>query len=594
MPTAEELHQRPEKTTRRLSGILSADAVEYSRLMARDEDQTIRSLKAARNLLGGLTLQHGGRVVDAVGDNLLVDFGSVVDAVACAVAFQNELAKRNEDIEQTRQMRFRIGINLGDVVVDGDEIYGDGVNIASRIQALTEPGGVSVSGGAYEQVAGKLGLRFEDLGECQVKNIPRPVRVYNIEFSDEHETAVRHTVPGFAGRPAIAVLPFDNISEDPNQAYLADGLTEDLITRLSAWRRLPVIARNSTFVYRGAVNVQQVSRELGVRYVVEGSVQKTAERVRVSAQLIDATSGHHVVAARYDQELRDLFELQDEVTERIVEAIEPEIRQYEPERAARQDPSSLEAWDCVQRAVWHLMRYTRADNQRADSWLGRASQLAPFFAPAQYFSALNALHAVFYGWTDSPAKKLDAALVNAERAAALDGNDSAGHSILGVVCLFFGQVDRSLEEHRRAIELDPSFALAYWGLGQSLVSAGRRPHDAIAMIEKAIRLSPADALTNEFLADIALAQFQATRYEDALASARRSLQLSRGASAYRAWPLLVSSYSQLGRAKEASAALAEAEHISLATIETLLGRITGDAELKERLLEGLRKAGLSS
>ena len=315
---------------RKLAAILSADAVGYSRLMADDEAETVETIKAHKGLMGGLIRQHAGRVVDAVADDLMADFPSVVDAVACSVAIQSELATRNRDLAPTRKMLFRIGVNLGDVIVDQRRIYGDGVNIAARIQALADEGGVSISGTAFDQVEGKLGLEFDDLGQHQVKHIPRAVRVYRVRVTEAHEEATSQTVPGFSGRPAIAVLPFDNLSGDPDQEYFADGLVEDLITRLSTWRRFPVIARNSSFVYKGsAVDVRQVSQELGVRYVVEGSVRKDGDRVRISAQLVDATTGHHVWADRFDRKLQDVFALQDEITEAIASSMHPDLSRSE-------------------------------------------------------------------------------------------------------------------------------------------------------------------------------------------------------------------------------------------------------------------------
>ena len=361
---------------RKLTAILSADVVGYSRLMADDESATIRTLGDYREEIAVLIRQHRGRVVDTAGDSLLAEFPTATDAVSCAVEIQGVLKVRNAAVLQDRRMEFRVGVHLGEVRVEGDRIYGDGVNIAARLEALAEPGGICISRTVHDQVESKLDLRCKDLGEQSLKNIPKPVPVFRVRIgaepgaakaeprprsrvlvvagvllvlvagswalwnlagdrstspeaaiSEERLTAEELSVPGFSGAPAIAVLPFDNLSGDPEQEYFADGMAEDLITRISAWRWFPVIARNSSFVYKGqAVDVKQVSRELGVRYVVEGSVRKGGDRVRISAQLIDATTGHHVWAETYDRELRDIFAVQDEITDSIVMAIRPELR----------------------------------------------------------------------------------------------------------------------------------------------------------------------------------------------------------------------------------------------------------------------------
>ena len=365
---------------RRLAAVLNADVVGYSRLMAQDELSTLQTLKVSIDLMGGLIRQHGGRVVDAVGDNVLAEFRSAVDAVACAADVQQQFEARNADLPPERRMLFRIGIDLGDLIVDGDQIAGDGVNVAARIQALAEPGSVSISGKVFEQVEGKLPLAFADQGEQQVKNIPKPVRVFRVHLGTPRESeraaSPELTVPGFAGRHALAVLPFTNLSHDPEQEYFADGLAEDLITRLSALRLFPVIARNSSFVYKGgAVDAQAVSRALGVHYVVEGSVRKAGDRVRVSVQLIDATTGLHVWAERYDREISDVFALQDEVTETIVASLGPALSRAEIRRVRHRPPEKLDAWDCAQRGLWHLFQYTKADIVEAQSWLNRAIAL---------------------------------------------------------------------------------------------------------------------------------------------------------------------------------------------------------------------------
>ncbi len=466
----------PTTTKRKLTAILSADAVGYSRLMAQDEAATVKTLNAYRDAMSGLVRQHGGRVIDAVGDNLLADFPSVVDAVASAVDIQRELAGRNAELPPERRMPFRIGINLGDVMVEGDRIIGDGVNVAARVEGLAEPGGIAISGTTFDHVGGKLALEFEDLGEQTVKNIPKRVRVYRVVAKSRDATAAAGdealvgaaelTVPGFSGRPAIAVLPFDNLSGDPEQEYFADGIAEDLITRLSSWRWFPVIARNSSFSYKGkSVDVRQVSRELGVRYVVEGSVRKAGNRVRVSAQLIDATTGHHLWAERYDRELEGIFELQDEITETIVVSLEPAMDKVERERALRQDPRNLQAWDCVQRGWWHMFQFAKDDNLKARSYFLKASELDPHFSSPFSGLALSHYLDVTYQWSESPAQSLASIYQAAEKAVSLDDNDAIAHYARGLACWTMGEYEQGIVEAERGIALNPSYAHSYSGQG---------------------------------------------------------------------------------------------------------------------------------
>ncbi len=583
---------KSEGIERRLAAILDADVVGYSRLMAQDEVSTLHTLKANVDLMGGLIRQHGGRVVDAVGDNVLAEFRSAVDAVACAADVQHQLEVRNAELPPERQMLFRIGIDLGDLIVDGDQIAGDGVNIAARLQALADPGGVSISGKVFEQVESKLPLAFADQGEQQVKNIPRPVRVFQVQLGTprgaEGAAPPELTVPGFAGRHALAVLPFTNLSRDPEQEYFADGLAEDLITRLSALRLFPVIARNSSFVYKGgAVDVKAVSRALGVHYVVEGSVRKAGDRVRISVQLIDATTGLHVWAERYDREINDVFALQDEITETIVASLGPALSQAEIRRVRHRPPEKLDAWDRVQRGLWHLFQYTKADIVEAQSWLNRAIELDPGSSTAFSLLAFSHLFEIIYRWSESPSRSRADALRAAERAVALDSEHPTALTALGFVCAMTGQHERAIAVLERAIRLNPSSALAHWALGAALAPSGC-PDCAIPLIEKAIRLSPHDPWMQEFLFNIAAAHFLAERYEQAVTYAKRSLEAkSDQPGAYR---LLAASYGHLGRAEEAKAALDALLRLmpdfSAADLEAFL-----PPAVAERYLVGLRQAG---
>jgi len=583
---------------RRLAAILSADAVGYSRLMARDEVGTLRMLKAHLDVMGGLIRQHGGRVVDAVGDNLLGEFPSAVDAVACAVEVQRRLEALNADLSPERRLHFRIGINLGDVIAEDDRIVGDGVNIAARIQALAEPGGISISGAVFDQVEGKLALQFEDQGAQALKNVPKPVRVFRAKFTSPDSPQGEEgwvsldpkgfTVPGFAGRHAIAVLPFENLGGDPEQEYFADGITEDLITRLSALRLFPVIARNSSFVYKGkAVDIRRVSRELGVHYVVEGSVRKADNRVRVSAQLIDAITGHHIWAERYDRELRDIFALQDDLTETIVASAGPALSRAEISRAMRHSPESLDAWDCVQRGLWHLFRYTKDDNAKAQFLLRRAIELHPGSSAAFSLLAFSHMFEIIYQWSESGPQSCADAIRAAERSVALDDDNPTALTALGLGCSLGGQYERAIAVLERAIRLNPSSALAHWALGTALAPSGC-PDCAIPMIEKAIRLSPHDPWMHEFLFNIAAAHFLAERYQEAIVWAKRSLQLRFDQPGVHR--LLAASHGYLGQAEEARAALDALLRLvpdfSAAHLSVFL-----PLSVAERYLSGLRRAG---
>jgi adenylate cyclase len=375
--------------TRRLAAILVADVVGYSRLMEVDEAGTLKALKALRSEVIYPTIaDHQGRVVKLMGDGALVEFASAIDAVESAVKLQSALCARNAELPAERQLAFRIGINLGDVMVEGDDIYGDGVNVAARLEALAEPGGVYVSDIVRQSVGSRLELDFEDLGEHQVKNIARAVHVFRIRLAGDKVASELGgggtTFPvGIPHKPSIAVMPFVSMSEDADQEFFANGITEEIITALSKIRWFFVIARNSVFAYKGrSFDVKQVARELGVRYVVEGSTRKVGNRVRVTAQLIDATTGNHVWAERYDGDLSDIFAIQDEMTQAIVGAIEPELGNAERERARRKPPDNLDAWSCYQRGLWHLFRFTKADNDTAEELFRRSAALDPGFSGA--------------------------------------------------------------------------------------------------------------------------------------------------------------------------------------------------------------------
>ena len=406
-----------ERVRRRLAAILAADVVGYSRLVRADEEGTLAALKAlhAATIDPKIT-ENDGRVVKLMGDGLLAEFSSAVDAVRSAVEIQRALAERNSDRLEKEQIEYRIGINLGDVVIDGDDIQGDGINVASRLEGLSEPGGMCISAAVYDQVRDRIDLAFEDLGDQEVKNIDRPIRVWRwcgaATAADIPQTSGATPLP-LPDKPSIAVLPFNNMSGDPEQEYFSDGISEDIITALSCIRQFFVIARNTSFTFKGRpVDVQAVASNLGVRYVLEGSVRKAGNRVRITAQLIDGETGRHLWADRYDRNLEDIFEVQDEITRTVVGAIEPEMDRAERERALQKQPENLVAWDHLQRGYWHLFKFERSSVTQAKDHFARAIELDPNFARAHAALAHANFVSIRQRYSDSPAEDLEAGYVS--------------------------------------------------------------------------------------------------------------------------------------------------------------------------------------
>ena len=577
---------------RKLTAILSADVAGYSRLMGQDEEATIRTLTTYRSAISDLVQQYRGRVVDTTGDNLMAEFTSAVDAVKCALEVQRELAERNAELSHERRMEFRIGLNIGDVVEEEDRIYGDGVNIAARVEGLAEAGGICISGRVYDQVENKLDLKCEFLGEQRVKNITRPVRVYQVRTESNAAVSELNRTLELPDKPSIAVLPFDNMSGDSEQEYFTDGITEDIITALSRFRWFFIIARNSTFTYKGkAVHVKQVAQDLGVRYVLEGSVRKAGNRVRITAQLIDASTGHHVWAERYDRDLEDIFAVQDEITENIVTSVGPEFFSAEMQRAQRKEVRSLDAWDYVMRASSHHSRYTRKDVAEAQRLLRKAIELDPMSAEAFCLLAFTHLMQVQFGWSESVVQSINEATKAAQSAVAIDDRDAWAHTALGMVDLISKRYDNAVSRLERAIALNPNLANAYGGLGQALALAGEY-NGAVTQINKAIRLSPRDPFMVYWFGHLGLASFVEERYEDACDWGSKAIQENpRFPGGHR---LLASSLGQLGRVKEAATELKE--------LLLLMPGMTADDVRRqvpfrkprdmERYIDGLRKAGL--
>jgi adenylate cyclase len=578
---------------RKLTAILSADVKGYSRLMGEDDEATVRTLTAHREMMITLIQQHRGRVVDAPGDNLLAEFASVVDAVRCAVEIQRELEARNTDLPPNRRMEFRMGLNVGDVIVEGEKIYGDGVNIAARLEGLAEAGGICISGTAYDQVKNKLSLGYEYLGEQTVKNIAEPIRVYRVRLepgmtalSAGHEQTSALPLPD---KPSIAVLPFTNMSGDPEQEYFSDGITEDLITDLSKLSGLFVIARNSVFTYKGkAVEIAEVSRKLGVRYVAEGSVRKAGNRVRINAQLVDATTGGHLWAERYDRELHDIFALQDEVTQKIVFALKIQLTPEEQARFRQAPTDNLEAYDSFLRGQAYFWRFTREANIQARQMFEKAVELDSQYAGAYAVLGWVHLQEWLAQWNQEPQTPAQVFAL-AQRAVVLDDSLPLAHTTLGVAYLWQNQHEQAIAEGERAITLDPNYAEGYAWLGAIFNLAGR-PAEAIEMVEKALRLNPHDPFF--YLSILGSAYRVMGRYEEAITAFKRAL--SRNPKLLPAHVILAASYSESGQEAEARAAAAEVLRLSHTySLEAVRQRLPfKDRTDLERLLAALRKAGL--
>jgi adenylate cyclase len=581
-----EGRNRPE---RRLAAILAADVAGYSRLIGVDEEGTLRQLKSIRSeLIDPAIAVHRGRLFKTTGDGFLVEFASVVDALRCATEAQQAMAGRNAGIAEAERIEFRIGIHQGDIVVEDGDIFGDGVNVAARLEALAEPGGICVSARVQEDAAGRLDVGFADLGEQNLKNIARPIRVYRV---GPHKAAAPPQAPlPLPDKPSIAVLPFQNISGDPEQEVFADGMVEDITTALSKLRWFFVIARNSSFTYKGrAVDVKQVGRELGVRYVLEGSVRKGGNRLRITAQLVEAETGNHVWAERYDRDLADIFAVQDEITERVVAAIEPELYAAEQVRSQSKQPDSLDAWECVIRALSLIGQGTRDENTEAEALCRRAIAIAPGYGRAHSLLAWALLRrTVWSGDLRTVAPEVGA---ETQTALALDDRDPWVHFAQGMLQQRLRQPGEAARSLRRALELNPNFALAHALLGNALALQGAH-QEAVDSAEHALRLSPRDRLVGLY-ASLALAQvhFIAGRYPQCVTWARNMIEKS---------PEIVPGHffltaalamaGDLTAAAEARATLLRLRpEMSLAWMREMTP-MTG--ELAERVCEGLRKAGV--
>ena len=515
-------------TERRLVAILAADVEGFSRLMGSDEVGTFRGLTERRAVLDALIASHRGRIANTAGDSVLAEFASAVDAVQCAVAAQGALAEANAGASPDRHINFRIGVHVGDVMVRGGDLFGDGVNITARLQTLAAPGGVSVSGAAYDHVRKVLPFKFADLGAQQVKNIEEPVRVYAVSAakapmtSDSPKALDERKPITLPDKPSIAVLPFQNMSGDPEQEYFADGMVEDITTALSRFTTLFVIARNSSFTYKGrAVDIKQVGRELGVRYVLEGSVRKAVGRLRITGQLIEASSGAHLWAEKFDGALEDVFELQDAVTERVVGAIETSVNQAEINRSRAKPTSNLDAYDYYLRALRHFTLYTRVGIDAAIENAQKAISLDPDYALAKALLSSTYMIRRIRGWgtTADPAK----ALAVAREAIAQDSNNPSVLRWAGFTLGFWGDHDRSIALLEKAARLNVNGSQILLSLGWVKVYACTDTERAIAHFERAMRLSPRDPEMASMLTGISFAHLISGHYEKALSFAQQSI-----------------------------------------------------------------------
>jgi TolB-like protein len=583
-----------DRVQRRLTAILAADVAGYSRLMGLDEAGTARTLHEHRAVVDPIVARYGGRIVKTTGDGVLLEFPSIVAAVDCAVVVQNLMRERNRDVPEERQMLFRIGINLGDVLIDGDDILGDGVNIAARLEGIAEPGGICVSDDVFRQVSGKLDVSFEDIGNQQLKNIARPVHTYRARIVDVPASRTSASILPLPDKPSIAVLPFTNMGGDPEQEYFADGMVEEIITALSHFRQLFVIARNSSFTYKGrAVDVKQVGRELGVRYVLEGSVRKATNRVRITGQLVDAATGAHLWAERFDGGLGDIFDLQDQVTESVVGAIAPAVEKAEIERARRKPTESLDAYALYLRGLAAFYQFgNRQANEEALRLFNSAIELDPDFASAYSRAAYCYPWAKSEGWISVTGNEIAEVTRLAQRAVELGKDDAMALATSGWALAFVVRdLDVGAALVDRALVLNSNLAEA-WFCGGWVKNWLGEPKLAIERFARAMRLSPLDPLAIGMRSGTAHAHFFLGRYDEAASWAAMALQ--ENPDHQPGLRIAAASNAMAGRPEQARRAVARLRQLNpalrVSNLKDVLGPY-GHANLS-RYEEGLRRAGL--
>ena len=582
-----------EGTQRKLAAIVSTDVVGFSRLMGADESGTLAALKAHRNAIDPVIFNNGGRIVKTTGDGLLLDFPTVIASVKSCLEMQKIMAERNATLPDERRMQVRIGVHLGEVMIDDDDIFGDVVNIAARLQEVADPGGIALSGAARDAVYRQIDVGLIDLGARELKNIAEPVALWRIDMGDSEQAGLEAAAAlGKAERSAIAVLPFDNISNDPEQEYFVDGITEDLITALSLIPDLKVIARNSTFAYKGqAKDIKLVAAELDARYVLEGSVRKAGNRVRITAQLIDASSGHHLWAERYDRELADIFDLQDEITGNIASRVAPTLRRQEIERAQKRPTNDLDTWDMYLRMLHHFYRTTKDDFQTALALCERIKAYDPDFAPAYYYSSFLVTLGGQLMFVKLSAKVWQDSIQDAERGVALAAGDFRAHSFLSQAYALSGRYEEALDHGRQALNFNSYAPYAWFSLGLAQWANGNHA-EAAENISIAWRLGTNDPDRAEWAAILGFVHYQLRDYDASLSWASQCLKL---------WPNQVQSLGCRAAALAQSDRLEEAR-TALVSFEARLPEISASRHVRnfrwrlqediDHYAEGLIKAGL--
>lgn len=626
-----------DRIGRRLAAILAADVAGYSRLTGLDEEGTLKRLrKLRRELINPAVSLHRGRIVKTTGDGILIEFPSVVDAVRCALDVQRGVDGRNVDVPPDRRIEFRVGINLGDVVTEGEDLLGDGVNVAARLEGISEPGGICISDAAYQQVRDKLDVAFEDAGEQRLKNIARPVRVYRVLVDGPKARSFSRSAPlkrkqagalvlagGFAllaigggatwwwhgirsgvvepaernaaktagplsQRPTVAVLPFLTLSTGPADDYFGDGLTEDIINALGRFSQLAVLARNAVFPYKGKqLRSEELGRELGARYLVEGSVRRNSENVRISVQLVDASKGTLLWSTQYDAELKDIFSIQDNITRQVTGALAVKLTKLEQARSAAKPPNKLEAYDLVLRGRASMTRQTRSANVEARSLFQRAIDIDPSYAAAYVGLGGTHLRSLILGWTDQPVETLERVQNLATTAIRLDGSNTGAHGLLGTAYLQFRQYDQAIDELKVALDLNPSDAETYARLGNALLFIGAL-EDAIKAAETAIRFDP--NLDVGYVWELGTAYFLAGRTADAVRVMEQTVAREPGYGF--AYVILSAAYSEAGRPEDAARTAATVRKLDPLFDTGSFGSLFRNPEHQAKIAAALRKAGL--
>jgi adenylate cyclase len=588
-----------EPVERRLAAVLAADVAGYSRLMGRNEERTLANLKSFRKTLFDPAIAaHRGRIVKTTGDGMLVEFASAVDAARCAVEVQRSMAAQNADVPQDLRIEFRIGIHVGDIIIDDNDIFGDGVNIAARLEGIAEPGGICISDDTHRQIRGKIDITLDDIGEQTLKNIAEPMRAWHVRLAGEAAPAIRSSPPPIRvqdltlpDKPSIVVLPFDNMSAEAGQDYLADGIVEAITAALSCIRSFFVIARSSAFTYKGrATNARDIGKELGVAYLLEGSVQKAGNRLRIIVQLIETEGGAHVWSSRFDGAIEDFFDLEDRITEQVAGALQPSIRIAEIERSRRKRPQDLGSYDFTMRAMPHVWALEKDESVKALELLEKALAIDPQYPLALSLAGWCHAQRSVYNWADDIAGSQAMARALAERAAAMSGDDPIILAVLGAVHTFVHNHGTARVLLERAVTLDPNAAWAWSRLGW-LENYADQSQKAIRNFERALRLSPIDPMNFNNYVGIGSAHEVAQEYDAAAAFYRRALEERPNASwIYRN---LAAALSGAGRVEEAKKAFADLmRSYPGLTVSKFKQAMVFSAPVLDRMAENLRKLGL--